>query len=201
LSPNLLLLLLFIAAFTWSAIRPFNRGTWWMEASAVLVGGAALILLRFWVRLSTFAYGLFLIHAFLILVGAHYSYPRVPWFEWLKAKLQIRRNHFDRLVHCMMGVMGTMVGRELLIRLTPIKAGAWLFLLSMALNLSLACLTEVGEFVVARAKGAGASTGDFLGFQGDEWDTHWDMTLAFGTGLIAYLLLGPWQDLYLRGFR
>lgn len=168
-----------------------------MEASAALGGVAALILLRRWVRFSTFTYTLVLLHTALILVGAHYTYPRVPWFEWLKAKLHIKRNHFDRLVHCSMGVLGTMMAREVLIRFTPLQ-GIWVFVLTIALNLALACLTEVGEFVVARAKGAGSSVGDFLGFQGDEWDTHWDMTLAFGTGLVAYFVLGPWQDQFLR---
>jgi putative membrane protein len=194
---ELVIFLLFLIAFAWSAYRPYNRTTWWMEASAVLGGGIVLLALRLWVRFTRFSYSLLLLHAVLILVGAHYSYPRVPWFEWLKARLHVKRNHFDRLVHCSMGVAATMVGREILLRFTPMR-GIWLFVLTVALNLGVACLTEVGEFVVARAKGAGASVGDFLGFQGDEWDTHWDMTLAFGTGLVAYFILGPWQDLYLH---
>lgn len=197
ISGQLVILGLFLIAFAWSAYRPYNRTTWWMEASAVVGGVLFLLVLLRWVRFTTFTYAVVLVHAVLILIGAHYSYPRVPLFEWLKVKLQIKRNHFDRLVHCMMGVVGTMMGREVLIRFTPLNA-VWVFFLTMALNLSLACLTEVGEFVVARAKGAGASVGDFLGFQGDEWDTHWDMTLAFGTGLLAYFLLGPWQDKFLR---
>lgn len=192
-----MILILFLIAFAWSAYRPYNRTTWWMETWAVVVGVIALVAMLRWVRFTTFTYAMILVQAVLILIGAHYTYPRVPFFEWLKVKLRIKRNHFDRLVHCMMGVVATMVGREVLIRFTPLSA-VWVFFLTLALNLSVACLTEVTEFVVARAKGAGASVGDFLGFQGDEWDTHWDMTLAFGTGLLAYFVLGPWQDKFLR---
>lgn len=189
--------MIFLVAFAWSAYKPYNRKTWWMETTSALAGVAGLLALRRWVRFTTFTYTLVLILVVLILVGAHYTYPRVPVFEWLRRRMNLQRNHFDRLVHCCMGVTSTLMAREVLIRFTPLR-GLWLFVLAMSLNLSVACLTEVVEFVVARGKGSGGSVGDFLGYQGDEWDTHWDMTLAFGTGLVAYFLLGPWQDGFLR---
>jgi putative membrane protein len=40
----------------------------------------------------------------------------------------------------------------------------------------------------------GADAHEFLGTQGDVWDTQWDMFMAMSGALLALLLLGRWHD-------
>jgi putative membrane protein len=192
LSVNQLLLISFVLLFVWSGIRPYNRLTWWLETVPALLFAIVLVLVHRWFRLTTLSYILLWVQGALTLVGGHYSYPRVPCFTWLKKRMRLQRNHFDRLVHCGEGVVQTMIGRELLIRLSPVKSGLWLFLLVMAINLAGSAITEIVEFVIGKWKGRAAE--DYLGMQGDAWDTQWDMALALVAGLIAYFLLGPIQS-------
>ncbi|MCG2634804.1 MAG: DUF2238 domain-containing protein, partial [Gammaproteobacteria bacterium] len=44
----------------------------------------------------------------------------------------------------------------------------------------------------------GASAHDFLGTQGDVWDTQWDMFLATIGACVALLSLSHWHDRALR---
>ena len=58
--------------------------------------------------------------------------------------------------------------------------------------LALSAFYELIEFWTALATG-GAAT-DFLGTQGDPWDTQWDMMLALIGAIVSLLLLSRAQD-------
>ena len=56
---------------------------------------------------------------------------------------------------------------------------------------------EFIEWGAAMALGAAAD--DFLGTQGDPWDTQWDMFMALIGASIALLLLSRWHDRQIAG--
>ena len=84
-APSHLVLLFFVlVVFAWSGWQPHDRFTWWLE---IFPGLAGLIVLaatyrRF--RFTTLCYTLIALHICLLCVGGHYTYARVPLFDWLR---------------------------------------------------------------------------------------------------------------------
>jgi len=64
--------------------------------------------------------------------------------------------------------------------------------LGWAWCLASGALDELIELAVAVASGAAAE--DFLGTQGDPWDTQTDMALALVGAVVALLVMSRWHD-------
>lgn len=189
-------LLIFMAVLIWSAIAPYDRLTWWLEVAPALI---ALVLLAItWQRfpLTTLLYVLILIHSLILMVGGHYTYARVPAFDWLRDTFELSRNHYDRVGHLAQGFIPAMVARELLLRLTPLQRGGWLFFLVLCVCLAISAVYELIEWGAAMALGGSAE--EFLALQGDEWDTQKDMALAGIGALAAQLGLARLHDRQLQ---
>ena len=184
----------------WSGIEPYDRLTWVLEVTPVLV---AMPLLAFTARrfpLTTLAYVLIAIHAVILMYGGHYTYALTPFGDWMRETFGFTRNHYDRIGHLMQGFGPAIVARELLLRTSPLRPGKWLFALVTLSMLGISALYEFTEWWAALA--GGDSAGAFLGTQGDVWDTQWDMFLCGVGAILAQLLLGPLHDRQLlqRGF-
>ena len=169
-----------------SAIGPYDRLTWWLEALPVLVAIPLLAATYERFPLTPLAYWLIAIHGLILLLGAHYTYARVPLGYWMQDAFGFERNHYDRIGHLMQGFGPAIVIRELLLRTSPLVPGKWLFTLVLFSVLGVSATYEFTEWWAALAGGDAA--GAFLGTQGDVWDTQWDMFLA-GCGAIASQLL------------
>ncbi|HET9134716.1 MAG TPA: DUF2238 domain-containing protein, partial [Gemmatimonadales bacterium] len=102
------------------------------------------------------------------------------------------RNPYDRLGHLAQGFIPAMAAREILLRTSPLRPGKWLAVLVSALCLAGSACYEFIEWWAAVALGQGAE--EFLGTQGDVWDTQWDMFLALVGSILAQLLLARTQD-------
>jgi putative membrane protein len=180
------LLLVVAVALVLSGIGPYDRLTWFLEVLPVLV--AAPLLIATWRRfpLTPLAYWLIAAHAMILILGAHYTYARVPLGFWMQDAFDFQRNHYDRIGHLMQGFGPAIVIRELLVRTSPLAPGKWLFTLVLFSVLGVSATYEFTEWWAALAGGEAA--GAFLGTQGDVWDTQWDMFLA-GCGAIASQLL------------
>jgi putative membrane protein len=152
----------------WSGIAPHDRITWWLEVSPVLLGAPLLLATARRFPLTPLLYGLLFAHAVILMVGGHYTYARVPFGFWMQ------------------DVLPAILAREILLRRTPLVPGGWLFLLVLSVCLAFSALYEMLEWWTALLGGIAAT--DFLGTQGDVWDTQWDMFLA-GVGATAALLL------------
>src|SRR4051794_33531540 len=174
---HLILLGLTIALFLWSRIGSYDGFTWIMEVFPVLVGIAVLARIYPRFRFSTFTYTLMTVHAIILMIGGHYSYARVPWFDWLRDTLHLSRNYYDRVGHFAQGFVPAMIAREVLLRTTPLKRGGLLFYIVLSICMAISAWYELLEFAVAKLTGSAAE--DFLGTQGDSWDTQWDMTFCF----------------------
>lgn len=176
----------------WSAIAPFDRVTWWLEVAPALL---AIPLL--WITFTRFpftplTYRWVCVHCIILIVGGHYTYANVPIGHWFQDVFDLSRNHYDRLGHIAQGFVPALVIREILLRRSPLVAGKWLFFLVSATALAISAFYEFIEWWVALAAGIGAE--NFLGTQGDPWDTQWDMFLAMSGSIVAQLVFGSMQD-------
>ena len=188
----LVLLGLTLLALLVSALAPYDRATWWMEVAPVLI--ALPILLVTWrgFPLTPLLYRLIFLHALVLILGGYYTYARVPVGFWVQDLFDLGRNHYDRLGHLVQGFVPALVAREILLRRSPLVPGKWLFFLVTCVTLAISATYELVEWGTAVMAGEGAV--DFLGTQGDPWDSQWDMFLALIGAIAAQLLLARVQD-------
>jgi putative membrane protein len=187
-----LLLAMVGTVFVWSGIRPRDRFTWVLEVFPVILALPAL--LATWRRfpLTTLVYVLIAVHAIVLLVGGHYTYAEVPAFNWLRDRFGLSRNYYDRVGHFVQGFVPAMVAREVLLRTSPLRRGKWLFVIVVCVCLAISASYELFEWAVARLTGTAAD--QFLGTQGDPWDTQEDMATALVGAVVALLSLSGVQD-------
>ena len=180
------------AALVVSGTGPYDRATWWLEVAPVLI--VVPLLAATWSRfpLTPIVYWLIAIHALILILGGHYTYARVPLGFWFQDWFDLARNNYDRLGHLAQGFIPAIVVREILLRLSPLNRGGWLFFLVTCVCLAVSAFYEFIEWWVALIVGSGAD--EFLATQGDVWDTQWDMFLAFTGAILAQLLLGRVHD-------
>jgi putative membrane protein len=180
------------AGLVWSGIAPADRLTWLLEVAPVILGGAILVATHRRFPLSELAYVLIAIQAAMLLVGGHWTYAEMPLFNWLRDTLGLARNHYDRVGHFAQGFVPAIVIRELLLRTSPLRRGKWLAAITVAACLGLSAAYELIEWCAALALGQAAD--QFLGTQGDVWDTQWDMFMALVGAAAALLLLSRRHD-------
>ena len=189
------------AAFTvllvaFSGWRPHDLATWAMEVLPIAIVLPVLLATHRRFPLTPLLYALILLHCAVLALGGHYTYARVPLGFWMEDWLGFTRNHYDRIGHLAQGFIPAIAVREILLRRTPLSQpgmrGGWLFLLVTAVCLAVSALYELLEWGSAVALGSGAT--DFLGTQGDEFDTQKDMFCAWLGAMAAQLLLARWHD-------
>ena len=181
-----ILLLVVAVALVASGIRPYDRLTWVLEVLPVLIAAPLLIATYRRFPLTPLVYWLIAIHSLILILGAHYTYARVPLGFWMQEAFDFQRNHYDRIGHLMQGFGPAIITRELLIRTSPLAPGKWLFTIVLFTILGISATYEFIEWWTALASEEAAAA--FLGTQGDPWDTQWDMFLA-GCGAIAAQLV------------
>lgn len=184
------------AVFVWSAIRPHDYFTWFLEVFPVIIGGSVLAATYRRFRFTKLVYALMALHALILMVGGHYTYAEVPLFNWLRDTMEMSRNHYDRVGHFAQGFVPAMVAREILLRKSPLRRGNWLAFLIVTVCVAISAFYELLEWGTAVYTGAAAEA--FLGTQGDPWDTQVDMALAVCGAITALMLLSRWHDRQLR---
>ena len=180
------------AALALSGIAPYDRATWLMEVAPIFLGVPLLLATASRFPLTPLLYRLLFVHALILMMGGHYTYARVPLGSWVQHLLGLARNDYDRLGHFAQGFVPALIAREVLLRTSPLKPGRWLFFLVTCVALAISACYEFIEWGAALLGGAAAT--DFLGTQGDPWDTQWDMFTALIGALSAQLLLARRQD-------
>ena len=178
--------------FVWSGWHPVDRLTWALEVFPVVLAVPLLVATRKRFPLTTLVYVLIAIHAVVLMIGGRYTYAEVPLFNWIRDAWHLSRNHYDRVGHFAQGFVPAMIAREVLIRRTPLRPGAWLFFLVLCVVMAISATYELVEWAAALATGSRADA--FLGTQGDPWDTQKDMALAALGGIVAQLALGRLHD-------
>jgi len=184
--------LLLVGLLVLSGISPFDRGTWLMEVAPILVVLPLLVATRHRFRLTTLLYTLVLAHACVLMLGGAYTYARVPLGFQLQEWLHLARNPYDRIGHFFQGFVPVIAAREVLLRHRVVQRGPMLVVLLLSVVLAISACYELIEWAAALALGAAAD--DFLGTQGDPWDTQWDMFMALVGASTSLLLLSRRHD-------
>jgi putative membrane protein len=193
-----LLVLVVAGALLASAVAPADRMTWFMEVVWVILG-LPLIAWRWRAfPLTLLLSCLLALHAFVLIHGGAYTYAETPLGFAMRDGFRALgfdavRNPWDRLGHVMQGFVPALLARELLLRCTPLRPGAWLTYLCIAAALSFSAFFEMLEWWAALVYGAEADA--FLATQGDVWDTQWDMFLCLCGACVSLLL---WTRLHDR---
>lgn len=187
-----LLLGMTLVALAITGYRPFDQLTWFLEVFPVLIALAVLIATRKGFPLTRLVYWLIFFQALILMVGGHYTYSRVPLGFWVQDALDLGRNHYDRLGHIAQGSVPAMVAREVLLRRSPLARGKWLFFLVVCVCALITVVYELIEWWVAAI--AQSASMEFLGTQGDVWDTQWDMFCCLCGAVAAQVLLSRVHD-------
>lgn len=189
------LLALFVAIWLALAVSPISREDWLLENLLVLIAIPALVATRQRMRFSNASYvcifAFFLLHS----VGAHYTYSLVPYDRWwetftgstLNDLLGWQRNHYDRLVHFLYGMLILPPAAELLDRYAPSR-GVWRAILPVLFVMSHSVIYEIVEWIAALI--VAPELGEaYLGTQGDRWDAQQDMALATAGAALSMLFV------------
>ena len=176
----------------WSAWQPYDRLTWWLEVLPALAALALLFATYRRFEFTTLTYTLIALHMCVLFVGGHYTYARVPLFDWLRPIFGWHRNHYDRLGHIVQGFVPAIVTREVFVRLQILRKTRWQPFLVVSVCLAISAFYELIEWWTALASGDAAIS--FLGTQDDPWDTQEDMFCALLSAIAAIVLLSRVQD-------
>ncbi len=186
------LLILFCLILAWSAIRPHDYFTWFLEVLPAILGIGILLALYPTFAFSNFTCFFVFVQAAILVVGGHYTYAENPAFNWLRDTFFLSRNYYDRLGHFFQGFTPALIAREYLLRNSILANTKWLPFIVVSICLAASAGYEFIEWWVALCTGEAASA--FLGTQGDVWDTQWDMFMALLGALTAIVLFSRWQD-------
>jgi putative membrane protein len=188
-------LALIVVLMLWSGWHPYDRATWWMEVAPVGVAVPVLVVSYRRYPLTSLLYGLIVLHACVLMLGGAYTYARVPLGFQLAEWLGLHRNPYDKIGHFFQGLVPAMVAREVLMR-GPYQLGRnMLVFLVICVVLAISASYELIEWGAALALGQGAD--EFLGTQGDPWDTQSDMAFALLGSICALVFLSRWHNLQL----
>jgi len=184
--------LVIIAGLVLSGIRPYDRTTWILEVFPVVVALPLLWATRERFPLTTLLYTLVALHAVVLMVGGAYSYARVPLGFSMQEAFGLSRNPYDKIGHFMQGFVPAILSREILVRGGHVRGRRMLAFICICIPLAFSAFYELVEWWTALSLGQGAD--EFLGTQGDPWDTQSDMFMALVGAASALLLLSRVHD-------
>lgn len=172
---------------------PAGRTSWCLEVGPGLIEIAVLAAVYRRLPLSHLVYVAIFLHVQILVYGGYYTYALTPLGNWARDTFHLARNHYDRIGHFALGVVPSLLAREVLLRCTPLTRGGWLFFLVCSVVLAFAAFWELLEWWTAVLTSPETGTA-FLGSQGDVWDAQWDMLLALIGAIVTLPLLGGTQD-------
>ena len=115
---NKILLSIFFFVMILSAIKPHDYFTWFLEVLPALVGLVVIWYLKKYYKFefTRLVILLLLVHSIVLMIGGHWTYAEVPFFNWLRDIGLFSRNNYDKVGHFMQGFVPVLVAREILIR-------------------------------------------------------------------------------------
>lgn len=183
---------IFSIFFIWSGINPKDQFTWLLEVLPTIIGVVVMAMTYKTFKLTPLVYILILIHSIVLMIGGHYTYAEVPFFDYLKDVFNFTRNNYDKVGHFVQGFVPALITREILIRKNVIPDVNWRTFFILCFCLGFSAFYELIEWWVALASGEDAVA--FLGTQGYIWDTQSDMGLALLGAIIGLITLSKLHD-------
>ena len=185
-------LAILLAGLALSGWRPYDRATWLMEVFPIFIAIPVLWATYNKFPLTTLLYVCIFLHALVLMLGGAYTYARVPLGFQIADALGLHRNPYDKIGHFFQGFVPALVAREVLIRGGYVRGARMLNFLVVCIVLAISATYEFIEWGAALTLGQGAD--EFLGTQGDPWDTQSDMFFALIGSVVALVLLSRTQD-------
>ena len=181
-----------VALLALSGAQPYDRATWALEVFPVIIALPVLWATYRRFPLTTLLYVCIFLHALVLMMGGAYTYARVPLGFHLADLLNLSRNPYDKIGHFFQGFVPALVAREIFIRGSFVRGTKMLAFIVICVVMAISAVYELIEWAVAIAIGQGAN--EFLGTQGDPWDTQSDMFLALIGAVTALLLFSRIHD-------
>jgi putative membrane protein len=166
--------------------RPERVFDWWLENAAALTFVAVLGITYRRLPLSDLSYLLIFVYLSLHEWGAEYKYSDVPLGEWMKPWLGTTRNDYDRVMHFAYGLLLAYPMQEWFMRVVGVTS-RWRYLLPVEMTLAVSACYEMAEAFMASILTPQRGE-EFVGMQGDMWDSQKDMFMA-GLGAVTAMLV------------
>jgi len=170
-----------------SAYRPEQVYDWFLENGLVFGFLAALIVTYRRLPLSDMSYLLLFVFLCVHEWGAHYKYSDVPLGEWMKPWLKTQRNDYDRVIHFSYGLLCSYPMQEFFMRKLNIYS-RWRYYLPVESTLAFSAMYELLEAMMANILTPERGE-EFVGMQGDIWDSQKDMFVAMMGAVVAMLIV------------
>ncbi len=185
-----------LALLALSGFRPYDRATWALEVAPIVIALPILWTTYDRFPLTTLLYACIFVHAVVLMVGGAYTYARVPLGFQIADLLGVHRNPYDKIGHFFQGFVPALAVREILTRGDYVRGRRMLAFVVVCIVLAISATYELIEWAAALLLGQGAD--EFLGTQGDPWDTQSDMFAALVGAVAALLLTSRIRDRQIR---
>ncbi len=191
-----------VPILVWSGWSPNDRGDWLLENALVAIALPLFVAGYRRLRFSTLSYLMLFVFFCLHEVGAHYTYSRVPYPQWLEWMPDLAwtgagesRNHYDRVVHFAYGFFVMPAVFELFASRAALQ-GLWRWIVPVTFVMAHSMVYELVEWGAALVFGGDLGL-TYLGTQGDEWDAQKDMLLATlgSVAMTCLLAAARWRGL------
>lgn len=177
---------LFVVAWLIAAWRPLFPQDWALENVLSLLAAWWLVRRHRRAPLSDASYLLLLVFGIAHEIGSHYTYAEVPYRTWLAPLFDAGspgRNHYDRLVHFLFGLLCYRPLKEVLA--SPLQRSERIArMLPVTVVATISLVYELIEWFAAFLFGDELGQA-YLGTQGDEWDAQKDSGLALLGALLG----------------
>ncbi|MCB6184499.1 DUF2238 domain-containing protein [Leeia sp. TBRC 13508] len=195
LNPNQSLIILSIGwslGLILSYMIAVDKLTWILEVFPCLLALPILWFYQHKIRFTSFLYGVILLHGWILMMGGAYTYAKVPLGFEIQSWFSLSRNPYDKIGHFYQGFGPALICREVFICQSIVTGRKMANFLCISVVMLISSSYELIEWVAALILNQGAD--QFLGTQGDPWDTQSDMAFALFGGLVALFLFSRLQD-------
>jgi len=166
--------------------RPEKVFDWWLENACAMSFLALLACTYRRLPLSDVSYLLIFVYLSMHEWGAQYKYSDVPLGEWIKTWFGTTRNDYDRVMHFSYGLLMAYPMQEWFMRVLGVTS-RWRYALPVETLLASSACYEMLEAFLASILTPERGE-EFVGMQGDMWDSQKDMFMA-GLGALAAMVI------------
>lgn len=184
------LFIFYLLIWIWAAITPRYRSVW-MDENILPVFFVLLLVVSYrWFRFSNTSYTLLFVFMVLQAIGGHYSYAEMPLFDFFKETFGLSRNHYDRVVHFLFGVLFFVPMYEIATRIFKVPGGWRGLIVSFFMVAALKGGFEMIEYGYVWVRADPLTVTNYLGEQGDAWDSQKDVFLGIVGALFSGIIVG-----------
>lgn len=185
---------IYIVVWIAMAIHPKYPADWLLENILVFLFFPFVIWMDLKYRFSVAALAMLLIFASLHSLGSHFTYAEMEYFDIITKWMGFERNHFDRVVHFLFGLLLFRIFFEMVMPHSKTYKSAMFFTITIILSISM--LYEIIEWLAAIIFHPELGIA-FLGTQGDVWDAQKDNLAAFLGAMLNLIFYRRYREIFI----